>query len=406
MRDILTQGEEREPNPWPPRLASAAVLAALLIVALVHYLPGHGHAQPRAPRAAATASRAPAAEVGPEQPLPGLPGQADGIIGQASLRDGTLQLPVAGAQPAWFWPATGRVERISGLPRERSGYQFTRIGGGWALQPGPGQRPGCPGCAGQPVPVYFLADQAGSATRIATADQVAPAATAGALWLTSFPRAADMSSTAATAREITDAGAPLGPPLRLPAGYLIERATDRGLLLAPVTRRITSAVQLWQPGAQRASRVFPDGVVAASTDEIAWMPPCASACRVRVLHLVTGRSTVIRLPAGTSPANGAFSPDGAFLALQLSFGSGGDGGALAMQLEVASTATGRLTVVPGTWSSSDALVGFGWPAGGDSLVAELSFLTKVQVAAWRPGAPRLAVVAIGRGQDSATLIVG
>lgn len=42
----------------------------------------------------------------------------------------------------------------------------------------------------------------------------------------------------------------------------------------------------------------------------------------------------------------------------------------------------------------------------DSLVADLSFLTKAQVAAWRPGAVRLAVVAIRPNQDSATLIVG
>ena len=406
MRDILSQGEERQPNPWPPRLASAAVLAVLLTVALVHYLPRLGHAQPRAPRAAATPSQAPPAGAGPAPSLPLVPGQPDGIIGQASLRDGTLQLPVAGEQPAWFWPATGRIERIGGLPRERSGYQFTRIGGGWALQPGSDRQPSCGGCAGQPPPVYFLADRARSATRVGTADQVAPGATAGALWLTSFPPAADTRTTAATAQEVSVSGAPLGRPLVLPAGYLIDQATDRGLLLAPMIPQAGTASQLWRPGAQRAGRLFPDGVVAASPSEIAWVTGCTVVCHVHVLHLATGRVTGISLPAGTSPANGAFSPDGALLALQLSFSSGGDGGALAMQLEVAATTSGRLTVVPGTWTSSDALVGFGWPAGGDSLVAELSFLTKVQVAAWRPGAARLAVVAIRRNQDSATLIVG
>ncbi len=406
MRDILSQGEEREPNPWPPRLASAAVLAVLLIVALVRYLPGHGHAQPRTPRAAATASQVPPAGSGPAQSLPVPPGQPDGIIGQASLRDGTLQLPVAGEQPAWFWPATGRIERIGGLPRERSGYQFTRIGGGWALQPGSDRRPGCGGCAGQPAPVYFLADRAPSVTRVGTADQVAPAAAPGALWLTSFPPAADTRTTAASAQQVSVAGVPLGRPLRLPAGYLIYQATDRGLLLTPVIRQEGSASQLWRPGAQRGSRLLPGGVVAASPTEIAWTARCTTVCHVHVLHLATGRVTAIGLPPGTSPANGAFSPDGAFLALQLSFSSGGDGGALAMQLEVASTASGRLAVVPGTWSSSDALVGFGWPAGSDSLVAELSFLTKVQVAAWRPGAARLAVVAIRPNQGSATLVIG
>ena len=242
-------------------------------------------------------------------------------------------------------------------------------------------------------------------TRVGTADQVAPAAAAGALWLTSFPADADTRTTAATAQEVSFAGAPLGRPLRLPAGYLIDQATDRGLLLVPVIQQDGAAARLWRPGARRGGRVFPGGIVAASPGEVAWAR-CATVCHVQVLHLATGRVTAIGLPAGTSAANGAFSPNGALLALQLSFGSGGDGGALAMQLEVASTESGRLTVVPGTWTSSDALVGFGWPAGSDSLVAELSFLTKVQVAAWRPGAARLAVVAIRRNQDSATLIVG
>ena len=44
-----------------------------------------------------------------------------------------------------------------------------------------------------------------------------------------------------------------------------------------------------------------------------------------------------------------------------------------MQLDVASVASGRLTVVPGTFVSSDALAGFGWPDGSDSLVAEFNF---------------------------------
>jgi hypothetical protein len=77
-----------------------------------------------------------------------------------------------------------------------------------------------------------------------------------------------------------------------------------------------------------------------------------------------------------------------------------------MQLDVASLASHRLTVVPGTWVSSDALAGFGWPADRDSLIAELSFTTKVQVASWLPGAARLAVAAVPPGQNPASLIVG
>ena len=61
-------------------------------------------------------------------------------------------------------------------------------------------------------------------------------------------------------------------------------------------------------------------------------------------------------------------------------------------------ASGRLTIVPGTFASSDALAGFGWPTDGDSLVAELTFTTTVQVASWHPGATRLAVAAIRPGR--------
>ena len=115
---------------------------------------------------------------------------------------------------------------------------------------------------------------------------------------------------------------------------------------------------------------------------------------------------MVSVPAGSSVTSAAFSPDGSFLALQVSFGNTGDGGELAMQLEVAPVTTGRLTAVPGTWVSSDALVGFGWPAGGDSLVAEFSFTTKMQLASWRPGASRPAVVVIRSGLSQASLVLG
>ena len=75
-------------------------------------------------------------------------------------------------------------------------------------------------------------------------------------------------------------------------------------------------------------------------------------------------------------------------------------------IDVASVATGRLTVVPRTFVSSDAMAGFGWPATSDTLIAELSFTTRVQVASWRPGAARLAVAAIQPGPSSTSLIVG
>jgi hypothetical protein len=71
----------------------------------------------------------------------------------------------------------------------------------------------------------------------------------------------------------------------------------------------------------------------------------------------------------------------------------------------ASMASGRPTVVPGTWIGSDALIGFGWPAVSDTLAAELSFTTRAQLASWRPGAARLAVAADRPGLTAGSLVV-
>jgi hypothetical protein len=401
MDDILSQGGDREPGRWPRRLVAIAVLVVLAVV-VVRHLPPDRDALPPRPAMAVTADPIQLAGLGAG--AAGLLDQAGGITGPTLPWASGLRLPATGEQPAWFWPVTDRVEPIGGLPRDRSGYEFTRVGGGWAVQPRSAAQLGCGGCAGLPLPVYFLADHAQSVTRVGTADKVAPAATAGALWLTSYLPGADLSTAAGTAQQVGVAGAPLGPQLRLPAGYVIGQATDRGLLLAPVTRRGGRPIYaLWDVAAAQVSRTF-DGVIAASASEIAWTPRCAPACRVHVVDLATGRDTVVGLPRGSSATDGAFSPDGRFLALQVSFGSGGDGG-VAGQLEVASVASGRLTVVPGTRASGGALDGFGWPADGDSLVAELSFAIKVQLASWHPGAARLAVAVIRPGQPI-SLIVG
>jgi hypothetical protein len=174
----------------------------------------------------------------------------------------------------------------------------------------------------------------------------------------------------------------------------------------PVSPRPDKAEsKLWDPSGPTVTQVF-NQVVAASPGKIAWLSPCAARCGVQVLDLATGRRTSLALPAGQSASSGAFSPDGSFLALQVSSARSGDGGELALRLEVASLASGRLTAMPGTFVSSDALVGFGWPAGGNSLVAEFSFTTKIQLASWQPGASRPAVTGIRPGPSQAALNLG
>ncbi|HEY1641376.1 MAG TPA: hypothetical protein VGG35_11860 [Streptosporangiaceae bacterium] len=400
MSDILSQGGEPGPRrPWRRWMAVLAALAVVVVV-VVEQHPGHRPA----PRRPGVPGSLPAVGgiVGDPAAAPAGP---DGITGPTRPWSAQLRLPVGGAQPAWLWPATGRTQLIGGLPPDPAGYQFARAGGGWVITPGPaaGQ---CGSCAGLPGPVYFLGDQAGAATRIGQASTAAPAAAPRAVWLISYLPGADPGASSATAQQVSSTGAAIGPRLRLPAGYLIVRGTAGGLLLAPLRPRANlTADRLWNPAAPRGGREFP-GVVAAGPGQVAWGQQCTPRCRLQVLNLATGRTTRVVLPAGSSAAGGTFSPDGQLLALQVSSGPGGDGGGQAIRLGVAAAASGRLTLVPGTFVSSDALAGFGWPGAGHSLVAELSFTTKVQLAAWQPGAARLAVVAVAPRQRSAALVTG
>jgi hypothetical protein len=396
MDDILSQGGDRDPSPWPRRLA---VIGALILagVAGVVYASVPRHPHPPAVDAPATVTASPGGVTAPDQPA-----EPDGIGGPTVAWADRLLLPVAGPRPAWFSPATGRSEPIAGLPLDSAGYQFTRVGGGWAVQASSAGRTECGDCTAPALPVWFLADGARSVTRVGLANQVTPAAAVDAVWLTSYPPTADADTAARTAREVSAAGRPLGAPVRLPLGYVIYQATDRGLLLAPISQQSGGTVdKLWNPADPHASRTF-NNVVAAGPADIAWMSPCAVTCPVQVLDLATGRRTVVELPAGSSADGGAFSPSGGLLALLLS--SGGDGGR-AVRLEVASVTSGRLTAVPNASVGGDVLVDLGWPTTGDSLVAEFIFATKAQVASWHPGATRLAVTAIP-GQDQAWLVVG
>ncbi len=404
MPDILSQGGDRESGPWPRRIAAAAVLV-LVAVTIVYYLPQsrHGTAQPA--RASATAAPLPLPLSQAVSGDEGIAAEPDGITGQTLSWPSGLRLPATGQRPMWFWPATGQMTPIGGLPRQQSGYQFIRAAGGWAVQASPAARAVCASCAGPPRTVYFLADSGQPVTRVGLADAVAPG-TAGALWLTTYPPGADPRTAAGTAREISIAGRQPGSQVSLPAGYLIEQGTDRGLLLAPVARRPgTTADKLWDPAARQPGRTF-EGVIAASPIQIAWVPPCVAHCRMRVLNLATGRQQTAGLPVASSVANAAFSPGGSLLTVQLRFSNDSADGAQAVQLELMSMATGRLTAVPQTWVSSTALVGFGWPASSASLVAELSFTTKVQLASWRPGASRLAIAMLRPQRTPVSLVIG
>ena len=410
MDDIISQGAERGPGGGRRRLVLAVVVLVVLAVLVIRHLPSGSPARhrPRRESAAGVPPGAPAAVAA------GLAGRAVGITGPTAPWPGALMLPSAGEQPSWFWPGSGRRELIAGLPASKVGYVFTRVGGGWAVQPDPIAPTGCGGCAVTAVPAYFLADGARSARLVGSANAVAPAATPAAVWLTSYRPGTDLGTARGDAVEVSASGKRLAAPVRLPAGRSVVQGTARGLLLAPVVQPGGLATsELWDPATGSAAATF-TGVIAASASEVAWTGRCGTRCQVHVLDLATGRLSEFGLAPGSTAVNGAFSPDGRYLAVQVSFGSGGDGGALAMEIQLgALTASpgppltgGRLATVPGTWVSSDALAGFGWPDGTDLLVAELIFPAKVQIAAWRPDAARPALRLVRPDEAPLSLAVG
>lgn len=384
-----------------------AVVAGLALAAvlIVHYLPRSPHEAGKAAQATASAAPLPPAVSLATSGDAGVAAEPDGITGQVLPWPAGLRLPTAGERPAWFSPDTGQVMPIGGLPPQRAGYAFIRVAGGWAVQADPGAQAVCGSCAGSRRAVFFLADRRRPASRLGLANAVAPGVP-GTLWLTSYPPDADPRTATGLARNVSTTGRPAGAPVRLPAGYLIKQGTSHGLLLAPADPQAgTTADRLWDPAAPQASRTF-DGVVAASATRIAWLPPCAAHCRIQALDLDTGRQTATALPAASSVASAALSPGGSSLVIQVSFSDNTANGARAVQLEQVSLVSGRLTAVPQTWVSSDALVGFGWAAGGDSLVAEFSFTTKVQLASWHPGSSRLAIVVLRPQHSPAALVLG
>ena len=321
----------------------------------------------------------------------------------------SVRLLLTGRRPAWFSLATRRAEPIKGLPWNRAGYGFTRVVGGWSAQPYPAG-PGClPTCAGPPLPNYFIADGSPRAARIGPGYGVRASEGRGAVWLVTFRRSADdIFTTPARAQLVTTAERPAGPRVRLPAGYLIQRAVGGDLLLAPVSEGPgTVRYKLWDPAARRVARTFSD-VIAAAPQQVAWGPVCAH-CPVHVLDLLTGATATIPVLRGTwASNNGTFSPGGRFLAFLLTARMAPDGEAILWRIAVIDTRTRRLLAVPGSTLSLAAAqrLSFGWQASGHRLIAVLPTSGEtLQVASWRPGAARL-WVATGRIPRGASAVLG
>ncbi len=308
-----------------------------------------------------------------------------------------LPLPLSGCRPAWLLAATGhRLEPIAGLPWEKNSYNLTRVSGGWVAEPYPGA-PAC--CAGPAVPLYFVADGARAATRIGTGYSASAAARSGAVWLTTYRgRRARIGTARGTVREISVSGRALGPAVRLPAGYYLDRAVVSDLLLSKADQGPMPAVdELWDPVTDSVVRDF-TGVIGASDTQIAWQSSLGCGrCALRLTSMLTGVSVAVTLPRNTRAFGGTFSADGRLLAIAMSTSATHGGEVTQARLGVIDTTSGRLTVLPGTSvrAVTEDLLTFGWHAGGDRLVAIAGHLDgPAQIAYWRPGDEHLRVARI------------
>lgn len=401
MEDIIIQGDDRRPPSRRRRLIVGLALVAVAALVVVEHLPHSAPAKRQHPHAAISArhgERSFPVRLRVEGPAM-LPG---GLVGPTVVWAGTERLPLTGPRPVWFWPVKGRVRPITGLPSDRYGYSFTRVGGGWAVLP---NEVGLAGY-GSAKPVFFLPNGSHTVEMIGAAEQVAPAEYRHALWLVSYPADTPLVKARGLAQELTTNGLSVRPPLLLPAGYELVRGTKRGLLLAPVAPSAGGqSVQLWNPATSRFTATFKT-VVAASADAVAYTTPRCASCQVHVLNLVTGYKLTLLVPLGHTVTDAAFSPDGRYLALEVSAGESSDSSSLEVQLEVASLASGHLTVLPHTWATGDPMTGLGWPDNDDDLVAKLNTGSEVQMAFWAPGHRSLAIASVRGNQNPADMVVG
>jgi hypothetical protein len=392
MADTLTRGPDREPSRWTSPVALA--VAGIMVVVLALVIRGVLHRPAARPRAAEPTVHARLV------PVPPVPSGATGILGPKeaghfvgrAARPGGTRLLLTGPRPGWLTGA-GRFQPIAGLPRSATGYTFTRVFGGWVAQKYSPPQADCQECDAPPA-IYYVADGGERARYVAAAYDAVAAASPGELWVTAYLPDADLVTASGTAQLVTTSGLVISQPSQLPAGYVIDRAVKGGLLLEPFAQGPgLASAELWNPVTGRVSREFP-GVITASADQVAW-DPCPGKCPLTILDLRTGARLTIPLGAfgpGAWAGAGTFSADGRLLAVRVSTTVQVTAFSDATRLAVVSTASGRLTILPGTAVSSLVGESFGWQARGDQLQAALARPGGlVQVASWQPGDRYLSV---------------
>lgn len=288
----------------------------------------------------------------------------------------------------WYSTATQQTEPIAGLPTVAGGYQFGRLGGGWAAWPVSYASP-CPEneCAGPPTTFYFIGDGSQTATRIGVGYEyngVDAGARAGTIWLVSYPRATTSLTASSFAQLVSTAGQPLGPRYRMPADDLMGRGVGKYLLLDLDSGGPN--YELWDPATRRALGHF-DNVVAQGPEQVVWTRGC-QGCRLEITNVSTGKTVTTSIPGDAlATLNTALSDDGSLLAVQLP----------GQDLIIVNTKTGSATRIAGTALSTSDFEYFDWQNAGHRLIITAGPASKAgpdQIAYWQPGGSQLHVVTI------------
>jgi hypothetical protein len=201
-----------------------------------------------------------------------------------------------------------------------------------------------------------------------------PSAAEDRVWLAILDRSSPPTvRSLAGVREIAVGGRTTTPRVRPPGGRWPVAAVRDGLVVDDGDR----GLEVWNPRTRRAVLRLPSSFVAATYDDtIAW---CDEAWGLHVTDVASRSTRRVPVPRGFAGFDcfrtGAFSPDGASLAVPL---VGRRAPAARRQLGIVDLATGAAVAVPGS-SVRPGYVFVTWSASGDEV-----FLTGGQ----RPGSGR------------------
>ena len=231
---------------------------------------------------------------------------------------------------AWFSLDSGTLTPLD-LPPNAQLYRVQAFPGGVLLRPD--TTPPCDGCPGPPAPVYYAASGSRTVTRVGFANwDAAVTADHATAWLSSYRPAFDPYSGRSqtfTAQKVDLSGHPLGPPTRLPSGYL----PAGGWLAQPASTLLLQAwthpnptgedYTLWDPSSRTVTASY-GSVIAVSAHQIAWTASSCTevTCPLHLTDPIAGTTSTQPLPPGQMPTLGCYSPDGHHLALLLTVPSG------------------------------------------------------------------------------------